>query len=311
MADPSHADDSLSPVGMGYATGCYALWGLVPIYWKSIQSIPAFEALVPRVLWTLALLVVVSVATGQLRDAWQAPRREWGWTLLAALFLAGNWTLFIYAIQIDQVIATSLGYYINPLVSIVFGLLILGERLNRAQTLAVAVAAAGVAILAIREGALPWISLVLAGSFAVYGLIHKLHPQPPLGGLTREMTVLAPLTGVGVLWFSTQPHSPLLEASAAEHAYLSLSSIVTAAPLLLFHAATRRLPLVAVGMFQYIAPTLTLGLATFLYGEAFTSSHGFAFGLVWVGLVVFTIDSVRRATQMNRLVEFASEPVDP
>ncbi len=301
MVAPNSEDDALSPVGMGLATGCYALWGLVPIYWKSIQSIPASEALIPRVLWTLVLLVVVSLVAGQLRDAWKAPLREWGWTLVASLFLAGNWTLFIYAIQIDQVIATSLGYYINPLVSIVFGLLIVGERLNRAQALAVSVAAAGVAVLAIREGELPWISLVLAGSFAVYGLIHKLHPQPPLGGLTREMTVLAPITGVGIVWLASQPHSPLLAASGSDHAYLSLSSLVTAAPLLLFHAATKRLPLVAVGMFQYIAPTITLGLATFLYDETFTPSHGFAFGLVWVGLAIFTADSVRRATRASRI----------
>jgi len=202
--------------------------------------------------------------------------------------------LFVYAVQTDQVLASSLGYYINPLVSILLGLLILGERLNTTQAIAVATAAFGVATITIQAGELPWISLVLATSFATYGLIHKLHPQPPLAGLTREMMLLSPLALLAFAYLTTRSESPLVEASIGEHFYLSLSSVVTAVPLLLFHAATRRLPLVAVGMFQYIAPTITLILATAVYHEVFTSAHAMGFGLVWVGLGVFTFDSVRR-----------------
>jgi len=197
-------------------------------------------------------------------------------------------------VQTDQVLASSLGYYINPLVSILLGLLILGERLNTTQAIAVATAAFGVATITLQAGELPWISLVLATSFATYGLIHKVHPQPPLAGLTREMMLLSPLALLAFGYLATRSESPLVEASIGEHFYLSLSSVVTAVPLLLFHAATRRLPLVAVGMFQYIAPTITLILATVLYHEAFTSAHAIGFGLVWVGLGVFTFDSVRR-----------------
>lgn len=295
MAPRSDADDALSPSGMGFATACYVTWGLVPIYWKAIVDVPADEVLIPRILWTLVLLVVVASFTGQLSELRPARAREWGWNLLAALLLSFNWGIFIYAVQSDQVIATSLGYYINPLMSILLGLLALGERFNRAQAFAVAVASLGVATLTIRAGGLPWISLALAGSFALYGLIHKVRAQPPLGGLAREMIVLAPLTLMAVAILTTKENSPLLEASFAEHAYLSLSSLVTAIPLLLFHASTRRLPLAAVGMFQYIAPTISLVLAAVVYDEPFTTFHALGFGFVWIGLVVFTFDSVRRA----------------
>ena len=298
MANSLPPNNALSPSGMGLATACYFSWGLVPVYWKAIEGVSADEALIPRVLWTLALLLVASAATGALGQTFRGSLREWGFTLLAALLLAGNWTLFIYAIYSDQVIATSLGYYINPLVSTAFGLLVLGERLNRAQTIAVVIAALGVATMTVQAGQLPWISLVLAMSFALYGLMHKLQPQPPLGGLTREMLVLSPIVLVGfAAILLTRPGSGLAGASFGEHAYLSLTGIITAGPLLLFHAATKRLPLVAVGMFQYIAPTMTLGLATFVYGETFTAAHAMGFGLVWLGLAVFTFDSVHRATR--------------
>jgi chloramphenicol-sensitive protein RarD len=218
--------------------------------------------------------------------------------------LAGNWGVFVYAVQSDQVIASSLGYYINPLVSIVLGLVILGERLNRTQALAVLTAAAGVATLTIQAGELPWISLVLALSFAIYGLVHKLHPQPPLAGLTREMMLLSPLALLALGALAIGSDSPLVHASLYDHAYLSLSGVVTAIPLLLFHAATRRLPLVAVGMFQYIAPTITLLLATIVYHEPFTNAHAMGFGFVWTGLGIFSFDSIRR-TRAARTIERA------
>jgi chloramphenicol-sensitive protein RarD len=294
MADNT-PHNALPASGISLAVTCYLGWGLVPLYWKAIPNIPAAETLIPRILWTLAVLWLASNLTGQMARTWDSDRREWGWTLLAALLLAGNWCLFIYAIQSDQVIATSLGYYINPLMSILLGLVILGERLDRVQKIAVVIAAIGVATLAFREGKLPWISLLLAISFALYGLIHKMRPQPPLAGLTREMLVLAPFILIALAYLFTLDQSPLIEASLADHAYLSITGIITAGPLLLFHAATKRLPLVAIGMFQYIAPSMTLALATFVFGETFTPSHAIGFGLVWVGLLIFTFDSLHRA----------------
>ncbi len=291
---------TLSATGMGLAVCCYSLWGLVPIYWKGILEIPATEVLIPRILWTFILLWVVARLTGRAAETWAEGGREWGWTLLAALLLASNWCLFVYAVQTDQVIASSLGYYINPLVSILLGLVILRERLNPVQACAVAIAAVGVAALTVQAGELPWISLILAFSFALYGLIHKLHPQPALAGLTREMMVLSPVALLALAILVTGSKSALADASLGQHAYLSLSSVVTAVPLLLFHAATRRLPLIAVGMFQYIAPTITLTLATVLYREPFTSAHATGFGLVWVGLGIFTFDSLRQTRSTRR-----------
>ncbi len=292
---------------MSLAIGCYFAWGLVPIYWKGIIDIPAVEALIPRIIWTGVLLWIATLMAGRTSETWSEGGREWGWTMFAALLLAGNWGLFVYAVQSDQVVASSLGYYINPLVSILLGLVILGERLNPVQAIAIAIAAFGVVTLTIGAGELPWISLVLAISFATYGLIHKLHPQPPLAGLTREMLVLSPLALLAFGYLSTRSSSPLVSASLGEHAYLSLSSVVTAVPLLLFHAATRRLPLVAVGMFQYIAPTITLILATVVYREPFSSAQAMGFGLVWVGLGVFTFDALRR-TRSARNAAKAAKP---
>ena len=285
----------LSGSGMALAGGAYAIWGLTPIYWKAIDGIPAVEVLIPRIVWTVALLLVVARLAGRHEETWSIGLRGWSSTLAAAVLLACNWGIFIFAVQSDQVLATSLGYYINPLVSILLGLVILGERLNPTQAAAVAIAGLGVATMTFQAGELPWISLALAGTFALYGLIHKLSPQPPIAGLTREMLVLTPLALVGLATVATTSNSALIEAPLGTQALLSLASVVTAAPLLLFHAATRRLPLIAVGMFQYIAPTLTLLLAVAVWDESFTSAHTMGFGCVWLGLAVFTFDSLRRA----------------
>lgn len=300
-ASPSNPSTStLSSSGIGLAVGCYLAWGLVPIYWKGILEIPAAEALIPRILWTLALLWVATQVTGRRAETFAKGGREWGWTVLAAFLLAGNWGLFVYAVQSDQIIASSLGYYINPLVSILLGLFVLGERLNPVQAIAIGIAALGVATLTIQAGELPWISLVLALSFATYGLIHKMHPQPPLAGLTREMMVLSPFALIALGGLALRSESPLVDATIGEHLYLSLSSVITAVPLLLFHAATLRLPLIAVGMFQYIAPTITLILATVVFREPFTRGHAAGFGLVWMGLAVFTLDALHRTRSARR-----------
>lgn len=298
MSQASERDAPLSASGMGFAVGAYLIWGLTPIYWKTLISIPAAQVLIPRILWTAFFLWLLARLTGRQAEIWNLDLRGWARTLAAALLLAGNWGAFIYAVQSGQVLATSLGYYINPIVSILLGLVILGERLNRVRALAVAISGLGVATMTYQAGALPWISLSLAGSFALYGLIHKLAPQPAFAGLAREMLILSPLALLGLGIFVATSNSALLEAPLSMHAWLSLTSLITAAPLLLFHASTHRLPLIAVGMFQYIAPTITLVLAVSVYGEAFTVSHATGFGCVWFGLSIFTFDSIRHARRI-------------
>ena len=294
MESPHPPTGHLSTSGVALALSCYVLWGIVPVYWKAIHSIPAHEVLIARVLWTLVLMVGVLLASGRRDELRERSAKGWLWTFAAASLLAVNWGVFIYAVQIGQVLATSLGYYINPLMSVVLGMLFLGERLTRIQGLSVAIATTGVVAMTIEAGELPWIALVLATSFAVYGLLHKLRPQPPLGGLVREMLVLSPFAlGILALMLS-RSGAALASATPAEHALISLSGPITAVPLLLFHASTRRLPLVVVGMFQYIAPTLTFLLATLYYHEPFTHDAAIGFALVWLGLALFLFDAVQR-----------------
>lgn len=279
--------------GAAYAVGAYGIWGIVPIYWKWLADVPAVELVAPRIVWTAALLVVVLTLSGRAREIAMPERRLLRPVLTAALLIAFNWGIFIHAVQTDQVLATSLGYYINPLVSVFLGLVVLGEKLRPLQVVAVGLAAAGVAAYVWNVGALPWISVVLATSFGLYGLVHKMNPQPPLPGLAREMLVLTPLAAGLFGWLAWTGASTLSGASPGLHALVACSGVVTAAPLFLFREATARLPLVAIGMLQYIAPTLTLGLAVGLFGEPFTAAYGVTFACVWTGLALFTLDAIR------------------
>ncbi|MFO0688349.1 MAG: EamA family transporter RarD [Myxococcota bacterium] len=299
MENPSPPTGRLSSSGVLLAVGCYVIWGIVPAYWKAIDTVAAHEVLIARILWTLVWMAVVVVAGGRTGELRATERGSLRWTFLAASLLALNWGVFIYAVQIDQVLATSLGYYINPLMSVLLGMLFLGERLSRLQALSVAIATGGVVAMTIEAGELPWIALVLATSFALYGLIHKLKPQPPLGGLVREMMVLSPfaLLALGVLL--ARGDAALASASLGTHGLVALAGPVTAIPLLLFHASTRRLPLVVVGMFQYIAPTLTFLLATLAYHEPFTRDAAIGFALVWLGLGLFLVDALRRLRALS------------
>lgn len=286
--------EKLSSTGVTLAITCYAIWGVVPAYWKAIDTVAAHEVLIARILWTLVWMVVVVYATGRGGELRATSRRSFAWNAGAAALLAVNWGVFIWAVQIGDVLATSLGYYINPLMSVLLGMFFLGERLTRLQILSVAAATSGVVAMTIAAGELPWIALVLATSFALYGLVHKLEPQPPFGGLVREMSVLAPLAAAALVYLLANDRAALATATPATHLLVALSGPVTAVPLLLFHASTRRLPLVVVGMFQYIAPTLTFLLATLVYHEPFTRDAAIGFALVWLGLGIFLFDAVQR-----------------
>jgi chloramphenicol-sensitive protein RarD len=291
---PPPGSGRLSPSGILLVVACYSLWGIVPVYWKAVDVVPSHEMLIARVLWTLVVSVFVLMLGGRRHEIAERGVRAWAWNLAAASLIGVNWGVFIYAVQTGRVLATSLGYFINPLMSVLLGMLVLGERLSRLRALSVAIAAGGVAAMAIQAGALPWISLVLATSFALYGLVHKLRPQPPLGGLVREMVVLSPIALAALAFLFLRGASALADATPMAHFAVSLSGPVTALPLLLFHASTRRLPLIVIGMFQYIAPTLTFLLATLWYDEPFTRDAAIGFSLVWVALGLFLCDAVLR-----------------
>jgi chloramphenicol-sensitive protein RarD len=293
-AGPDH-----SAAGTAYALLAYGWWGLTPIYWKALGAVPPLEIVAHRVVWTLALAAaILSVAAGwrEVRQILADPRRLGALALTAGL-IASNWLIFILAVNTDRVLAASLGYYLNPLVNVALGAVVLRERLRVAQWVAVAIAAGGVGYLALEVGSLPWISITLAGTFGLYGLIRKTAPVSSLGGLAVETLILAPfalaliahagLDGSGL----PSTFDPLAIRTGL---LLAGTGVVTALPLIWFASAARRLRLSTVGLFQYLAPSLNFLLAVAFYGEAFTRTQAVTFGCIWVALAIYA-GSARRA----------------
>lgn len=284
-----------APAGVAFALGAYAIWGLTPIYWKALADFPASELLAHRILWSCATglaLVWLLQARSSLRAALADPRR-WAPVALTGLVIGTNWLVFLWAVLHDQVLATSLGYYITPLVNVLMGVLLLGERLRPLQTGAVALAALGIAQLALELGELPWVTLVLSLSFAFYGLIRKTTPVEPIAGFALETLVLLPLGLAYLAWLGLRSEAVFPEASSGTWALVGVSGIATAAPLILFNAAARRLPLSTLGFFQYIAPSITFVLAVTVFGEPLQRVRLVAFACVWLALLVFSLDSLR------------------
>ncbi len=285
----------MNPAGVVYALLAYGLWGIVPVYWKWLAHIPATELLSHRVLWTVVFCALMLTGLGR----WDEVRgslartRERAILAVAALLIGSNWLVFLWAVANDRIIDTSLGYYLNPLISVLLGVVFLHERLRRLQGVAVAVAATGVAGLVIDHGGLPWVSLTLASTFGLYGLAHKLTEVRPIPRLWIETAVLSPLGAGFVLFFLEPAGGALVTEPPGMRALMIGAGPVTALPLLWFASAARRLPLSTLGLFQYIAPTISLLIAVFLYDEPFTRAHVFAFVCIWLALGIYTWDSAR------------------
>jgi chloramphenicol-sensitive protein RarD len=286
--------------GVAFAGGAFLIWGITPIYWKQLQHVPALELLAHRIVWALVLVAVWMTLRRRWPDLVAAVRRPRTLvTLLASTCcIAVNWGLFIWAVNTDRVLSTSLGYYINPLVNVLLGLVVLRERLNRRQWLAVGLAAIAVAILTARVGHLPWISLGLAFSFGFYGLLRKTVAADAVVGLTFEAAALTPLCIAFLAWRERLGVAAFGHQGLGIDLLLVAAGAVTAIPLILFTLGARRLPLSTVGLLQYIAPTCTFLLAVFLYSEPFTVAHGIAFALIWTALALYTFDL---RTRLRRL----------
>jgi chloramphenicol-sensitive protein RarD len=272
--------------GLIAGLGAYCLWGLLPLYLKLLTGIPASDVLANRILWSLLLIGGIMVATGggaRLRAVIVQPRLML-LLITSAVLIAANWLIYTWAVLNGHVLDTSLGYFINPLISIIFGVVLLGERLARTQWLAVGLATTGVAVIAIANGALPLISLGVALSFALYGLVRKFAAVDAVTGLLVETIILTP---VALGWLLTRPDG-LFSRPAATEALLIAGGALTAVPLLLFGIATRWLKLSTIGLMQYIAPTMVFLLAVFLFGEVLTTSRLFAFGCIWARLALYT-----------------------
>ncbi len=288
--------------GVLFALAAYGLWGVFPVYWKALSRVPLIELLAHRA-WLSSVfaiaLVVVSKRAGAvglaLRDA--RVRRA---LAASTVLIATNWGLFIYTVQVGDIAASSLGYFLNPLVNVALGVAFLRERLRPLEAVAVGIALLGVLALAAASGGLPWLSLALALTFGVYGLLRKLAPVAPIISLAVETTLLAPLA-IGVIAFR-RAHgiagAPALDP--IEWGLLAGSGVATGIPLLCFAAAASRLRLGTLGLFQYLAPSLQLALAVVLYGEPFPFPRRVAFGCVWLGLAIYTADQARARRETAR-----------
>jgi chloramphenicol-sensitive protein RarD len=282
---------------MLYAAAAYALWGVFPLYFKALQEIPSIEILMHRMVWSLVFVVVVL--------GW---RRQWAWLgevlrrpkvlagfAASALLLSDNWFTYIWAVNSGHVVEASLGYFINPLFNVLLGSLVLRERLRPTQWGAVALAAGGVAWLTWQGGSLPWIALLLAATFGLYGLLRKTASLGALEGLTLETLLLFPLAAIGLMVFAAHGQNSFAVASTATQWLLAASGPITAIPLLLFATGARRISLSLLGLLQYIGPTLQLLLGVWLYHEPFGGARVVGFGLIWSGLAVYSLEGLWQA----------------
>jgi chloramphenicol-sensitive protein RarD len=288
---------SSTSAGVLYALLAYGIWGVAPAYWKALDAVPPQQILAHRVLWSLlvgVLLLLVTRRASELRTA-LGSRRHALPMLASAALIGTNWLTFIWAVATDRVLDTSLGYYINPLINVVFGMVFLGERLRPWQIVAVLLAGAGVLQMAFSFGKLPWISLVLAVTFALYGLVRKIAPVMPVVGLTLETAFLAPVGAAYLLLARANGSEAVWHASDEVKLLIACTGLFTAAPLLCFNSAAKRLRLSTIGLYQYIAPSMAFVLAVALYGEPFTRVHTITFACVWVSLAIYTLDSARAA----------------
>lgn len=289
--------------GAVFAVAAFTFWGFTPLYYKLLGSVGSLEVLAHRILWT----VVFGCLVLQLRRGWSRlrvalkSRRTLLTLLVSSVLVSTNWLIFIYAVQTDRVLDASLGYYINPLVNVLLGIVILGERMSVARVIAVILAATGTLVLAAGHEGSPWIALCLAFSFGFYGLLRKQLKVPVVGALVVETGYLLPVTLAFLTWLAAQGGAAMPAQGVTISLLLVAGGPVTMLPLLWFTHAARRLPLSVVGLFQYIGPTLSFLLAVFVFEESFTRIHAVTFGCIWTGLAISTLDTLARARRVEAL----------
>ncbi|NMO18425.1 EamA family transporter RarD [Pyxidicoccus fallax] len=281
--------------GFAYALAAYAAWGLFPIYWKQLGHVPALTVISHRVVWSFLFVAGLLTVGRRWREVKAAlgSRRTLGALLVSTALISSNWFLFIWAVNTGHVTQASLGYYINPLLNVVLARVILGERLRRPQLVAVVLAATGVVSLAVSRGELPWVSLLLAATFGVYGLVRKMAPVEPLTGLAVETGLAAPVALVLVALAPAVPGATGgFGASMRDTLLLVGSGVATALPLLWFALGAKRLRYGTLGIIQYVAPTLQLALAVLVYGEPFTRPYAVAFACIWTAVLLYALDAL-------------------
>jgi len=278
--------------GILYGIGAYAIWGLFPLYWKLLHEVSAVELIAHRIIWSCLLLLFFIVVTRQGADF----RALLNWKVLriysiAALLIGANWLIYVWAVNSNYIVETSLGYFINPLISVLMGVIFFKERLRLNQWIPIAIAALGVIYLTYVYGRLPYIALALAFSFASYGMVKKLSPLGSLYGLTMETGILLPLALVYLIVIEMRGSAAFLHNGALANWLMIGAGVVTTIPLLMFASAARSIPLWTVGLLQYIAPTLQFLLGVFVYKEPFSAQQLIGFGAVWLALVIFLAEN--------------------
>jgi len=278
--------------GILYGIGAYALWGFFPIYWKLLHHVPALQLLGHRIGWSFLLLAAMIWVRGEWPELRAAlNKRTWGIYTIAAVLIGLNWLTYVWAVNAGYIVETSLGYFINPLFSVLMGVIFLRERLRPAQWVPVGVAAAGVVYLTFVYGRLPWIALALACTFGLYGLVKKLAPLGSLYGLTLETGILFIPAFLYLIFMERSGQGAFLHTGLLSDALMVGAGVVTTIPLLMFASAARSIPLTMVGILQYIAPTLQFLLGVFVYKEPFDHAHLLGFSIVWLALILFWVEN--------------------
>lgn len=295
-------EQKLDRGGVYAALAAFTFWGLVPIYYKGLASVSAWEVLAHRVFWSIPLLLLfLAIRDG--KSFWRRLSLPWttiAWLMLSGLTITINWVVFVWAVGNGHILDTSLGYFGTPLVNVILGYVVLKERLRAAQIVAVFFAAAGTVYLAWFLGKPPWIAITLAISFGFYGLLRKrLDVGPILGLLWETMLMLGPAVAY-LIWLSSQGGHQFLNASVSIDLLLVGSGLATILPLIWFNMAAQKLPLSILGFFQYLAPSMSFLIAVFFYGEQFTAGHAVAFSFIWLALALVSIEPFRRARKRMR-----------
>lgn len=280
----------IAPGGAAFAIAAYTIWGIAPAYFVWVGDAPALEILAHRILWAVPFLVVLLTVSREWPTLLGLSRRKVLTLMGSGALIATNWGLYIYAVQAERVLETSLGYYLNPLINVALGVVLLAERLRRWQWVAVGLAALGVTNEVFHLGALPWFGLTLALTFAFYGYVRKVAGIGSIAGLMVETLFLAPFAFGYLVWAHSQGISATASGDSVLLGKLALGGLITVTPLLCFTAAALRMPLSVLGLFQYLAPTLALLLAVFAFGEPFYAHQFVTFGLIWLALAVFTVE---------------------
>lgn len=290
----SHDSAATPTRGAAAAATCYLLWGLVPLYWTQLSAVDPVELIAHRHVWSLAFLAVLLACQRGFPAVGAAlsTARSIGWNLLSATLLTGNWLVYVWGVNAGHVIETSLGYFLVPLVNVAAGRWILHEHLRRAQWIAIGLAAAGVALLVLQVGRPPWIALTLAATWGGYSLLRKQSTLGAIPGLAAETLVLAPLALAYLAWRHVEGAGVLGRVDLPTHLLVASAGLVTAVPLLLFAYGAKRVRLSTLGLLQYLAPSVQLGLGIWVYHEPFSRARLVSFSFIWAALVLYTADNL-------------------